>query len=395
MLKVIELFSGIGAQRKALVNLGVPHEVVGISEIDKFAIKSYTALYGQTFNYGDISKIEKLDYCDLLTYSFPCTDLSVSGKLKGLIDEQGNQTRSGLLLEVQRLLDVARGYNELPKFLLLENVKNLVGKRFMTDFQRWLHYLDGVGYNSYWKVLNAKDFGIAQNRERVFVVSIRKDVDDGKFEFPESYDNGLRLQDFLEINVEERYYLRQELQEKFKEQVINKQFSSPTSVGGGRVDNSLQQVGTLRGCGLPYNKMHEQSCRVYSTDGYAPTIPTCAGGNIEPKIIEPFAVASRGRDPNNPSDRTSGNPNLEQRFEPNTRGVSNTLTTVDKDSYVCQPFPRIRKLTPREMWRLMGFSDEDYNKAKAVNSETQLKKQAGNSIVVSVLVAIFKNLLKI
>ena len=131
MVKVNELFAGIGAFRKALERLGIPHEVVGISEIDKYAIQSYEAIYGATRNYGDISKVSRLDYADLWTYGFPCQDISVSGLQKGIVK---NETRSGLLYEVQRLLSVAVMYGELPKYLILENVKNLVGKKFKADF---------------------------------------------------------------------------------------------------------------------------------------------------------------------------------------------------------------------------------------------------------------------
>ena len=129
-IKVITLFSGIGSQEMALRNIGINYEVVGISEIDKFAIKSYEAIHGKVHNFGDISKIEELPYCDLLTYSFPCQDLSISGKQKGI----SKGTRSGLLLEVERLLRKAKENGTLPKYLLLENVKNLVGKKFIKDF---------------------------------------------------------------------------------------------------------------------------------------------------------------------------------------------------------------------------------------------------------------------
>ena len=131
-IKVIELFSGVGSQAMALRNLGLDYEVVGISEIDKFAIKSYEAIHGKVHNFGDISKIEELPYCDLLTYSFPCVDISQSGKMQGI--KEG--TRSGLLLEVERLLLKAKENGTLPKYLLLENVKNLVGKKFIKDFER-------------------------------------------------------------------------------------------------------------------------------------------------------------------------------------------------------------------------------------------------------------------
>lgn len=165
MLLVNELFSGIGSQRQALQRLGVPHRIVGISEIDKYAIQSYNAIFGETRNYGDIMQIEKLDYADLWTYSFPCTDISVAGRQEGIIK---GVTRSGLLYEVQRLLEKSKECNELPKYLLLENVKNLVGKKFKPQFDAWLEYLDALGYNTYWQVLNAKDYGVPQNREREY-----------------------------------------------------------------------------------------------------------------------------------------------------------------------------------------------------------------------------------
>lgn len=152
MIKVNELFAGIGAFRKALERLNIPHEIVGISEIDKYAIKSYEAIYGATRNYGDISKVAKLDYADLWTYGFPCQDISQAGHQAGIIK---GETRSGLLYEVERLLSVAAEHGELPKYLILENVKNLVGKKFIKQFEAWLSWLDELGYNSYWQVINA------------------------------------------------------------------------------------------------------------------------------------------------------------------------------------------------------------------------------------------------
>ncbi len=163
IVKVNELFSGIGAFRNALIRLKIPYEIVGISEIDKHAIKSYTAMYGETRNYGDISAIDKLDYADLWTYGFPCQDISIAGSQKGLIP---GKTRSGLLYEVQRLLVMSKNHNELPKYLILENVKNLVGKRFKAQFLEWVEWLDELGYNTYWDVINSADCGVPQQRER-------------------------------------------------------------------------------------------------------------------------------------------------------------------------------------------------------------------------------------
>lgn len=140
MLKVIELFCGVGSQRKALENAGIEHEVVAISEIDKYALKVYETLYGKTNNLGDITKIEKLPKADLWTYSFPCTDISISGRMQGL--EKGSGTHSSLLWEVQRLLEKSKECDELPKYLLLENVKNLVSKKFKPYFDEWLSFLE-------------------------------------------------------------------------------------------------------------------------------------------------------------------------------------------------------------------------------------------------------------
>lgn len=147
-MKVIELFAGIGSQTQALKNIGIEHEVIGIAEIDKYAVKSYEAIHGEVNNLGDICKIERLPECDLLTYSFPCQDLSVAGKGAGI--KEG--TRSGLLLEVERLLEVS----DKPKYLLMENVKNLVGKKNKPDFDRWCEKLESMGYTNYWKVLDGR-----------------------------------------------------------------------------------------------------------------------------------------------------------------------------------------------------------------------------------------------
>lgn len=222
MLTVNELFAGIGAFRKALIRLGIPHEVVGISEIDKYAIKSYNAIYGETRNYGDISKVERLDYADLWTYGFPCQDISLAGQLKGIVK---GETRSGLLYEVQRLLAQAQSDDALPKYLIMENVKNLVGKKFRPDFEGWLGWLDELGYNNYWKVLNAVDYGIPQNRERVFCISIRKDIDTG-YTFPSPVESDTVLMDKLEPveDIDEKYFLSSEcVKRRFTKNQINEE----------------------------------------------------------------------------------------------------------------------------------------------------------------------------
>ena len=254
MLRIIELFAGIGSQHQALKNIGIAHKVAAISEWEVAAVKSYKALHCETDttdyskgmskgevvnalyalqisvdgkepmtfkqitskrepwlrttynafqatgNLGSITSIQRLPKADLWTYSFPCQDLSVAGKQAGI--KEG--TRSGLLYEVERLLNVAEQEGALPKYLLMENVKNLVGVRHKKDFDKWIDFLNKLGYWTYWKVMNAKDYGIPQNRERVFAVSI---YSEGYYKFPPKEPLKLRLKDMLEDKIDVKYYL--------------------------------------------------------------------------------------------------------------------------------------------------------------------------------------------
>ena len=306
MLRVLEAFSGYGSQSIALRNLGIEHEVVAISEIDKYAIKAYEAIHGPTNNLGDICKINPSDIPDhdLFTYSFPCQDLSVAGKQAGL----GKGTRSGLLYECEKIIEAKK-----PKYLLLENVKNLVGKKFKPQFDEWLEYLEGLGYTNYWQVLNAKNYGVPQNRGRVFVISILGEHE--TFEWPTPIPLDKCIADILEDEVDEKYY-------------INKPFHLVNK--GHQAELDIKGMDCIK--------------RVYGTDKVAPALTTMQGGLREPKILESLDY-------------------------------------------------RIRKLTPRECFRLMGMSDNDIDKIQTAEiSNTQQYKMAGNSIVVNVLEAIFKNL---
>lgn len=203
MLRVFEAFAGIGTQRMALKRLGIEHEVVAIAEIDKYALKSYEAIHGDCPNLGDISRIDTNDIPDhdLFTYSFPCQDISVAGNQAGL--DIGSGTKSGLLWECQKVISVKR-----PKYLLMENVKNLVGKKHKHNFDKWLEWLEEQGYTNYWQVLNAKDYGIPQNRERVFCVSILGEHE--HYVFSEKQELQLRLKDMLEEDVDEKYFMTDE-----------------------------------------------------------------------------------------------------------------------------------------------------------------------------------------
>ncbi len=344
-LRLIELFAGIGSQTQALTNIGVPHTVVGISEIDKYAIQSYKAMHGEVTNFGDIREIKSLPDADLWTYSFPCQDISVAGKGAGI--KEG--TRSGLLFEVERLLITASENGNLPKYLLLENVKNLVSKKFKADFDRWLAFLKSLGYSNYWQILNAKDYGIPQNRERVFCVSIWGEHK--PFKFPEKRELKLRLRDMIDEVVDEKYYLK----ESTIRSIVNSSFNSRrdsirkgddiayTILARDFKGPQCVQVGEV--VGGKWDKMHDISRRVYEPDGISPTVHCQQGGNTELKIAEnfvlgggeedPVIVAMRGRNPDNPSDRTKGAP-LEQRLEANEQGICNSLTTVQKDNLVME-----------------------------------------------------------
>lgn len=208
-LKVFTAFSGYDSQCLALRRLGIDYELVGYSEIDKYAIQAHNALFPEAAdrNYGDICKIDwaQVPDFDLFTYSFPCTDISAAGQQKGL--EKGSGTRSSLLWECEKAIEIKR-----PKFLLMENVKALVQKKFVGSFNEWQTILEGYGYANFAKVLNAKDYGVPQNRERIFLVSIRMDGLEGlagnvQYYFPQPMPLNKRLKDVLETEVDEKYYL--------------------------------------------------------------------------------------------------------------------------------------------------------------------------------------------
>lgn len=206
MLKLLSLFSGIGAFEKALENIGEPFEVVRYCEIDKYASKAYSLIHNldENMNLKDVTTVqtdELPDDIDFITYGFPCQDISQAGNQKGFTDENGELTRSGLFFEALRIIEDTQ-----PLVAIAENVKALTGKRFTAEFKIVLDSLNDAGYRNYWAVLNAKDYGIPQNRERVFIVSIRDDIDHG-FTFPEKYELKLRLKDLLEDQVDEKFYL--------------------------------------------------------------------------------------------------------------------------------------------------------------------------------------------
>lgn len=422
MIRLLSLFSGIGAFETALRRGGHEYQLIGYCEIDKYAAKAYAQMHGvsEQYNLVDVNNVDTIlmDDVDLITYGFPCQDISIAGKQKGFEDAEGKRTRSGLFFEALRIIEETR-----PLYAIAENVKALTSKKFEKEFKTVLDSLNDAGYNNYWAVLNAKDYGIPQNRERVFIVSIRKDIDNGSFKFPDGMPLNKRLKDMLEADADAKYYIKSEkadrlinnLYNNLKSNKNNKKNIIPVgSINGHQSGAVIHEDGCCR-ClcvsghvepqkiitSMPHvqriGNLYSDTAggaragNTYDPEGLAPTLQTAQGGNRQPLIIDPVICRSIGRNPENPSDRTAGAP-TEQRLEPNSQGISNTLTTVQKDNYVLEQY-RIRKLTPLECFRLMGFNDGEFNKLKGI-SNTQLYKMAGNSIVVNVLEGIFNNLLR-
>lgn len=207
MIKITHLFSGIGGPEEGIKGLPIDFEVVNYCEIEDFASKSYSIIHNvsEERNLGDVSKVNetKLDDFDLLIYGFPCQDISIIGEQKGII---GGVTRSGLLYDALRI-----GKYKKPKYMIAENVKNLIGENFIGDFRVLLRELSDMGYNNYYQVLNSLNYGLPQNRERIFIVSIRKDLDQGFF-FPRPYNGIPRLREFLELGqpLNYDYYLTED-----------------------------------------------------------------------------------------------------------------------------------------------------------------------------------------
>ena len=360
MIRVFEAFAGYGSQSMALERLKkdymqFDYEVVGISETDKYAVKAYNATHEPTTNYGDICLIDwdSVPDFDLFTYSFPCQDISSAGRQRGF--EAGSGTRSSLLWECRKAIEAKR-----PKYLLLENVKALVSKKFISHFNDWLLYLENLGYSNFWKVLNAKDYGVPQNRERVFVVSILGDNE--QYKFPNTFELTKRSKDVLEECVDEKYYLS----EKFYNCILS------------HTNRKIKE-----GCGfkLQFITSNEVSGTITTRYGQRSTDPYIIQNGFERNN---FAFVSYTRD-------KKGNV-----VDRHLKDVANTVHTStgsggNTDFFVYDG--NIRRLTPRECFRLMGVSETDIDKIQSEGiSNSQQYKMAGNSIVVDVLFHIFRKL---
>lgn len=227
-LKVLSLFSGIGAFEEALNNIGVDFDLVNYCEFNPTVAKAYSIIHNvsEDLNLGDITKVDEtqLDDFDLMTYGFPCQDISSLGNQKGLFNEEGNLTRSGLFFEAMRIVK-----HKKPKYLIAENVRALVSKKMINDFSQMLDLLDELGYNSYYQVLNSKDYTIPHSRNRVFIISIRKDVDNNTFKFPEKQPLTLKASDFYDTQVDDVYYVEEKHHKYFNEFRLKKKYSSLNS----------------------------------------------------------------------------------------------------------------------------------------------------------------------
>lgn len=549
-IRLIELFGGYGSQSLSLKYLGVPFEHYRLSEWTVKSIQAYkdmhfaddntdysqglTAeqirkwLYGKisadyntpmteqqinrlsqdklrtiynnmqaTHNLGSITQIKAEDltivdtdrYCYIMTYSFPCQDLSLAGKKEGMSKDSG--TRSGLLWEVSRLLNELNNMGgQLPQVLLMENVPQVHGKKNKDDFQSWIDELERLGYKNYWQDLNAKDFGIPQNRNRCFMISL---LGDYNFSFPKSQNLTVRLKDFLDKKVDDKYYLSNKTIEMFVEQtrkqkekgngfkfeptdgncvshailtkagerkddnfIVEKQYkvikpshgfykgecldaniapTIDTGIGCWHTligeETKCEQVGMLSGG--KWDRLHEQSRRVYGVNGLAPTIHTCGGGNLEPKIVEPIEVELTYSSYVNEKYKKFINENgyIPDLFNPynatELQNLAPTITAqgdsitksgtvlkldefrmVEKNSnYISVDLPNcnvagkdltqyhIRKLTEKECFRLMGVKEEDFKKISKNQSMSSLYHLCGDSIVTTCLMAIFGKLLNI
>ncbi|MEH7760158.1 DNA (cytosine-5-)-methyltransferase [Bacillus pumilus] len=397
-LKVKSQFTGIGAFEAALRNIGANFEVVGFSEIDKHAIKSYCAIHNidESLNYGDISKIEKgkLPDFDILVGGSPCQSFSVAGHRKGFED-----TRGTLFFQYIETLK-----EKQPKFFIFENVKGLINHDKGNTLNVMAQSFTEVGYRIDMELLNSKYFRVPQNRERIYIIGIREDLVEnsqwsidtkkndvmskGKrrlndldiktfnFNWPKQNEVSKVLKEILEEYVDDKYYLSQEKTNSLVKQLenkknLNKLSAEPVMIG--HVD--------LKG--------HDAIKRVYSNSGISPTLTTMGGGHREPKVAvekEVRAVLTPDRE----EKRRNG-----RRFKEDGE-ASFTVNTIDKHGVAIGNYPRyrIRKLTPLECWRLQAFDDEDFEKAVVAGiSNSQLYKQAGNTITVTVLEEIFKELL--
>lgn len=381
-LKLFEMFAGYGGASFALKKAGIPFECVGYSEIDKFAIRCYEQNHDKIKNYGDATKInpEDIPDFDLLTGGFPCQSFSVAGKGLGELDIRGT-----LFNEIIRIAEVKR-----PKYMLLENVKGLTTKKHKSTFEKILSELDRIGYTVDWKVLNSKEYGIPQNRERVFFVCFRDTKDWEKFSgMPEKEELKLFLKYLLEEEVDEKYYLKEETVKKLSQKMTlptgGKSIYRHTMPGFNGYENISPSIKSSEGSGnqiiIQVNKPNHSNDRVYSVEGISPTLNTMQGGNRQPfiKVNEVKKMIDNGGKDTRRDD-----------------GCSFALTGSGRNcgnNQITNDFLGIRKLTPKECFRLMGFLNDEINIDGL--SDTQKYKLAGNGWDINLVSKIFKNMFEV
>lgn len=391
--------SGVGMQEMAIKKVFPNIEINYFSEIDKYAIKSYKEIHGDIPNLGDFTKAEDIPYVDMMFASTPCQDFSVAGKQAGFDGMRGTLT-----FEWVKMLERLKIDNKMPKVIGFENVPAIKNKKFIDGFNLFKSQLKELGYNFFVDTLNAKGYGVPQNRNRVFMIGF---LDTNWFEFPTSFKLQSRLKDILEGEVEEKYYLSEEKQLSFVK--TKKSDDTPHIICQGLLDmkghDISRRVYNADGISPNVNARSEtakviikgnvspnnfRSMDIMSDKGICKTLMANGGGNTEPKILVKEATKKGYKEAYDGDSINLEQPNSKTRRGRVGSGVANTLTTSCNQGVVSDY--RIRKLTPLECWRLMGIDDSNFYKAQAVNSNSQLYKQAGNGIVVNVLVEIFKKI---
>lgn len=419
-IKVLELFGGIGACSKALERLEIDYEIADYVEIDKYAVKSFNAIHNTNFEPQDICDWDKDIEVDLIMHGSPCQDFSLAGKQAG--GDEGSGTRSSLMYETIRIVSKLK-----PKYVIWENVKNLLSKKHRHNFDAYLETMNELGYVNYYQVLNAKDYGIPQNRERVFTISI---LGNENYEFPNKQDEA-NLQDFLEkdTNIKTKPMCEKAFNKEYEQIITSDKDIYQCNVSSGYQDctHILQrfkfppkQELKLKLKDMLEDKVDEKyylsdkminffykneqvqkekgnGFRFNVTDGnvIAKTITTRAGGRMDDNFLKIKEATKLGYKEAYDGDGVNISSRMKyQRGNVQKDSIQTLTTSGGSDRGVVLNDLRIRKLTPKECWRLMGFDDSDFDKAEKVNSNTQLYKQAGNSIVVNVLEATLTNLLK-
>ncbi|HQO99316.1 MAG TPA: DNA (cytosine-5-)-methyltransferase [Caldisericia bacterium] len=405
MIKVFSAFSGYGGFEWGLIKANIQYECIGISEIDKYAIQCYNQNFPNIKNYGDITKIDEkeLPDFDLFVGGFPCQSFSIAGKRKGFED-----TRGTLIFDVLRICKYKQ-----PKWIVLENVKGLVNHDKGNTLKVILDSLKEIGYQVMWKVLNTKKFGIPQNRERIFIVCFRNDIYKPlEFQFPNEEPLKLLLKDVLDKEVDKKYYLNSQTvkrllnYEKGFRSKINSEIGSCLFSSQYKVSRGIDLINTNK-------SNYEKSNIVYDINCIPPTLTKVSGGNQEKKIIfnsyngkcssvESGTIGtstgtSTGKSCALRTYPRNSNPTEEEKqvrfknLEIRKDNLSNSITTHTNDSLINDGYI-IRKLTPKECFRLQGFLNDEINLDGL--SDTQKYRLAGNGVSINVTEKIFRKLFK-